>query len=272
MKTRIIITIAAVLFTMVSTAQVRGNGKVTSEKRNVDSFSSIKLTSSADIYISQGQESVVVKTDENVQEYIKTEVEDGTLYIGAKGRGFRSVEKLEVHISVPTLEKLVNSGSGDIYIDNGFKVNGLFISITGSGDLEAELNAVDLELKVVGSGDCDISGITGTLKVTVSGSGDIEANELRLEDCYVKNTGSGDISLQGKTNNLVVNQAGSGDLDAYHLTTVGATITNSGSSDISIHVIERLQVTLNGSGDLTFKGDPATVDVRTNGSGDVYRR
>lgn len=272
MKTRIILTTLAVLVTMFATAQVRGNGKVVKETRSVDNFSEIKLTCSADLYITQGPVNVVVETDENIQEYVKTEVDEGMLYIGTKGRGFRSVNKLEVHITVPDLEKIMNSGSGDFYFEDTYKAKDLFIDINGSGDLDANFNAVNLELKINGSGDSDISGVVGELRISVSGSGDIDAENLKLENCYVKNSGSGDISLEGKTNSLIVNQVGSGDLDAYRLVAVDATINNSGSSDITVDVVESLKVTLNGSGDLTYRGNPKKVDVRSNGSGDVYRR
>ncbi len=272
MKTRIFLTIIMVFVAVLSMAQVRGNGNVKTETRNVDDFSAIKLTCSADLYITQGARSVMVETDENIIELIKTDVDNGTLYIGVKGRGFRSVEKLKVYVSVPSLEKLISSGSGDIYFDGVYKVNDLYININGSGDLEAELKATNLEVKINGSGDSELSGIMGTFKATIAGSGDIDAEDLRLEECYIKNSGSGDISLKGKTNILTVSQNGSGDLDGYHFTAVDATVTNSGSSDITLNVVESLKVSLNGSGDLTYRGEPKKVDVRANGSGEVYKR
>lgn len=271
-KSKLVLSLIMIMLTATLFAQVKGNGKVKSQQRNVDSFSAIKLTCSADLYISQGPQSITVKTDENILELIETKVEDGTLYVSVKGRGFRSVEGLDVIITVPDLEKIHSSGSGDIEFEDVFKTSDLYINLSGSGDLDAEFNATNLELKINGSGDSDISGIMGKFKVSVSGSGDVDAENLKLEECYIKNSGSGDLSLEGKTNNLIVSQHGSGDLDAYHFTAVNATITNSGSADMTLNVVESLKVTLNGSGDLTYRGDPQKVDVRSNGSGDVYRR
>jgi putative autotransporter adhesin-like protein len=272
MNTRLIISLFVVLITMGSYAQTKGSGNVKTQDRNVGNFTGIKLTCSADLYISQGSLAVSVKTDDNLLEYIETEVEDGILNIGVKGRGFRSVKVLEVHITVPDLEKIGSSGSGDIKFNDVFKANNLDIKLSGSGDLDGDFNATNMELKVVGSGDSDISGIMGKFKVSVSGSGDIDAEGLKLEDCYVKNSGSGDVTLKGKTNTLTISQNGSGDLDAYNLTAVSAIVSNSGSSDMTLHVVEKLQVTLNGSGDLTYRGTPGKVDVKSNGSGEVYKR
>jgi len=269
---RITLVFTLIMITIMGYSQIVGSGKIVSESRSTDDFSKIKLSCSADLFITQGSTSVRVKADDNIVGLLETNVENGTLSIEIKGRGFRSANTLEVYISVPELSNIKNSGSGDISIKNGFKGTDLYIGISGSGDLEADLDALNLQLKVSGSGDSDISGIRGMLKVTNSGSGDFEAENLKLEDCDISNSGSGDIELSGKTNNLKVRMMGSGDLDAYNLTSVNVEVKNSGSSDLTLNVVENLKVTLNGSGDVTYRGDPTKVDVRSNGSGDIYKK
>ncbi len=271
-NSRIIITLALVLVASMGFSQTKGSGNVTTVDRNTGDFTSIKLTCSADLYISQGSTAVTVKADDNIVDMVETTVDDGTLVIGVKGRGFRSISVLEVYITTPDLTKLKNSGSGDISFETTFSANDLFIGINGSGDLDAKFDVRNLELKVSGSGDTELNGVRGIFKVTNSGSGDLDAEGLKLEECFIKNSGSGDIELVGKTNNLTVTMMGSGDFDGYSLTAVNATISNSGSSDVTIDVVESLQVVLHGSGDLTYRGNPEKVDVRSNGSGDIYRK
>lgn len=272
MKTRILISIIFVFASVIMIAQTKGNGNVVKENRNVENFASIKLTSTADLIISQGPSSVVVETDENIIDQIKTTVENGVLKIWYKGKGYRSVHGPVVYVTVPSLDKILSLGAGDITFTDVFKTNNLYLSINGSGDVEGNFEVENFELKVNGSGDCDINGIMGMFKVTIAGSGDVNAEGLKLNECFVKNMGSGDLSLKGKANTLTVSQLGSGDLDASRLTAVNAKVSNSGSSDISLNVVESLDVTLNGSGDLVYKGDPEKVNVRTNGSGEVYKR
>lgn len=272
MKISIVITIVLVMIVSLGFSQVRGSGNVITQERDVSNFSAIRLTSFANLYIRQGDKSVTVKTDDNVMDLVETEVENGTLVIGIKGRGLRNVKTLDVFITIPDLNKIKNSGSGDITFKNTFKASDLYIGISGSGDLEANFDVKDLELKVSGSGDSEISGVTGNFKVSISGSGDLEAENLRLTDCVIKNAGSGDIELSGKTNNLTASIMGSGDLDGYNLYAVNVTVSNSGSSDVSVNAIESLKVVLNGSGDLIYRGNAAKVDVKSNGSGEVYKK
>lgn len=270
--TSLIITLVFILMAGLGFSQTKGSGKVISENRNTADFTKIKLTCSADLFINQGSTLITVVADDNLINLIETKVENGTLVVNVKGRGFRYISKLEVHITMPDLSSVKNSGSGDITFENIFKAENLFIGISGSGDLNADFDVRNLELKVSGSGDTELTGIKGVFKVSNSGSGDLEARGLKLKECYIKNSGSGDIELAGKTNNLTATIMGSGDFDGYNLTAVDATVNNSGSSDITLNVVEKLQVVLNGSGDLTYRGNPAKVDVKSNGSGDVYRK
>jgi hypothetical protein len=271
-NSKLFITLAIIFIASMGFSQTKGSGNVITDDRNVGDFTSIKLTCSADLYISQGSKSVTVKADDNIIEMVETTVENGTLVIGVKGRGFRSISVLEVYITTPDLDKLKNSGSGDIVFSDTFAASDLFIGINGSGDLHAKFDVRNLELQVSGSGDTELTGVRGVFKVSNSGSGDLDAEGLKLEECYIKNSGSGDLELVGKTNNLTATINGSGDFDGYNLTAVNATISNSGSSDVVIDVVEELHVVLNGSGDLTYRGNPEKVDVSSNGPGDVYKK
>lgn len=263
---------AFIMSTAVTYAQKSGNGKVVKQEREVADFTGIKLECSADVIITQGEKSVVVKTDENLQEIVTTEVNNGILVIDIEGRGYRSCKVMEVIVSIPDLTRIKNTGSGDIEIKGIYKCRELVVGISGSGDFDAVLDAKNLEIKGMGSGDIEVSGITGMFKAQIMGSGDVDAEDLRLEQCYVKCTGSGDIELEGKTEKLIIGQSGSGDLNAYNLSAVSVDATNSGSGDLAVTVATSLKVSLNGSGDLTYNGNPEKVDVRTNGSGDVYKR
>ena len=63
-------------------SQVRGNGNVEKQERNVGDFTGIEVRSGIDLVVNQGDQSkLVIEADENLQEYIITEVESGVLKI-----------------------------------------------------------------------------------------------------------------------------------------------------------------------------------------------
>src|ERR1044071_4893482 len=62
---------------------IGGSGKIVTEPRTVSNFSTIKLSGSGQVDIEQtGTESLTVTTDDNLMQYIKTEVRGDTLELG----------------------------------------------------------------------------------------------------------------------------------------------------------------------------------------------
>ena len=268
-----LLTFIAVLLLTVSTAMAKSNIDVATENRDLPAFSSIKLICSADLIITQGStQQVIVKADSDIIQFLETRVEDGMLIVDVTKNRLNNIHVLEIHITMPRLEKLVSAGSGDVKINEAFKSNDLQVKLNGSGDFNARLNVSNLEMDINGSGDADFDGVKGSFVLSVRGSGDVAARGLQLETCTLSSVGSGDMELTGSCVDLIISQMGSGDINAYGLKAVNAIATNMGSGDLLITVAESLQAKLMGSGDLTYNGNPAKVKVTANGSGEVYSR
>jgi hypothetical protein len=253
-------------------AQVRGNGIVKEQTRILNKFQSIASVGSVDVIVKQGDHfSAVVRADENLIPYIKTEVKNNTLYVSVS-RSIWDAKTLEVYVTTKDLQRVMLSGSGDFFCKTPFKTSNLQLIISGSGDVEAALQAENVQVKVSGSGDVNITGIRGNLEVDGVGSGDVQAGGLQLESCSVKLAGSGDVKLKGRTAKLTVSVVGSGDVDARELAAVKVNIKDTGSGDVSVHAIDSLDALLMGSGDLRYSGTPSHVKVSAHGSGDVYKK
>ncbi len=272
MKTKSGILMRTIAFLLVLSTAMPLAAQVATQERQVAPFSSIRQTTFADVYISYGENhSVTVKADSDIIDRIITRVENGVLTITSKGN-FRNVHVLDVYVTMPRLDKLMNTGSGDIECKGALKGKNVEISISGSGDLRADLDAVNLEMKITGSGDVNLSGVRGIFQLTITGSGDVNASGLQLDTCAVYISGSGDVKLKGKAANLITKTVGSGDMNAFGMTAVNVNAKSNGSGDIIVSVVERIEAMLNGSGDLVYYGSPAYVNVVSNGSGDVYRK
>lgn len=250
--------------------------QVQTQDRNVGSFTGIHQTTSADIFVTKGSTvSVKVKADADRIDYITTDVSNGILTIGTNKNmhdSFWNIKTLEVYITMPKLENLENSGSGDIEIDGEIPGDNVVVKISGSGDLDADLAAKNLKLMIAGSGDVELSGVRGDFLIKIAGSGDVETDNLTLDDCEIEVAGSGDIRLKGKAARLSVKLAGSGDINCYGLVAANVNIKSNGSGDLVVNAAEKINAVLNGSGDLTYYGSPEYVDVESNGSGEVYRK
>ena len=114
MKKKIILAVIAALFSnlvFANSEKVKGNGNVTLQSKTVNSFNKIATGGSIDIAISQGnQEGVTIETDENLQQYIITEVKDNTLSIHVKDNISLTSTKLKVKIDCKKLEAISAGG------------------------------------------------------------------------------------------------------------------------------------------------------------------
>jgi len=157
-----------------SSSSVKGSGVAASETRDVGPFGSVDLAGTNNVVIRVGeQQSVVVRADDNLIDRVTTHVRSGKLVIGNTPGSFSTKSPMSVEVSVPALNALTLSGSGNIVVD-GIEAQSLTVTLPGSGTLTA-------------------SGTTTRLGVTVSGSGMVQFGRLVANDVHAVVSGSGTI-------------------------------------------------------------------------------
>ncbi len=229
---------------------VSGNGKVETERRSVPAFSSISVGGSGTLRVHRGARKLEIACDSNVLPYITTVVSGGELRIGLKPfTSLGNVTKMEFDVTIPELEGVSLSGSGNAYID-AFKGNSFEGALSGSGGIKAELEYRTVALKLSGSGGFDASVKAGRFDLVCSGSG----------GAYIK----------GKAEGAAIALSGSAELGARDFAASDAKIVASGSSRMEIRAARSLDVTLSGSGELRYWGNPS-VSTRVSGSGRVSK-
>jgi hypothetical protein len=237
-------------FVLASCVGARGNGNVTTEKREVPAFTSLSLSGSGTLRLKKGDFKVLVITDSNVQPAILTEVSGGTLHIGARlGRMPIWPTKLEYEVSLPSLDGIGVSGSGNIESE-AFSGSDIGIDISGSGSIAGAFSYRNAKASISGSGSLQGDGAFGSL------------------DCRL--SGSGRAKLSGLASSLAVNLSGSGSLDGRDLSADKIKVDVSGSGEVDIRAKEFVEARLSGSGSLRYWGNPK-VDARTSGSGRIER-
>ena len=142
--------------------------------------------------------------------------------------------------------------------------------ITGDIRFEVVLPAVDA-LIVSGSGDAEVRAPSALQRIELSGSGDVEVAGLAGDELAVDLSGSGDVGVEGEVSRQTVSIDGSGSYDGREVSCDDASVTVSGSGDADVTVVETLEAVVDGSGSITYGGDPA-VDSQVSGSGEVTRR
>lgn len=217
---------------LTACAVVKGDGQATSEPRELSSFDAVSNATMVPVSVEVGQEqSVEVLCDDNLIEYILTDVEGQTLKIHiTNGVLAQPVADCEVLITAPELRELESSGSG------GLEAWGV---------------------------------LSGLARVHSSGSGRVDVRDIHTDAIEAQNSGSGGITLAGVAGFASLDNSGSGGINGQALVCEGAELDNSGSGSISLTVNGDVELHLSGSGNVELFGEPVVGEQSDSGSGDV---
>ena len=208
-------------------------GEPTSQTRTVDGATAVDLRSSGTVTVTIGDEpELVITAGENVIDRLTSDVVDGVLVLGASGPWFGTLGPVTYDLTIPSLEAVTVSGSGDVVV----------------GRLDA-----------------------GSLALEISGSGEIVAKTLAAETVSAVISGSGTIGLAGKSARQDVEISGSGRHEAADLVSADVDVLVSGSGSADVTATDSLNVSVSGSGSVTYGGNPS-VTSRISGSGSVTPR
>jgi uncharacterized protein YxeA len=212
---------------------VHGNHNVTKSERNTGSFTGIKVSSGVDVYLKQGdKESVTVEADENLHEYIITEVKGGILHVYTDAN-IREAERERVYVTMKDINSVQTTSAGDIVGESPIKSENLELSASSAGDITLEIYAKETEIDISSSGDISLSGETEKMKADLSSAGDLKAYQLKAKEA-----------------DLSVSSAG----------------------DADINVSEKLTARASSAGDINYMGDPKSIDVHTSSAGGIHKR
>lgn len=214
--------------------KIKGNGKTTVIHKTTASYDAVNFAGNFDYTLISGPEgNISIEGEENLLQYIITEVKNNVLTVRTQNRiQLQTSRNKAIVITVPfeDIHTVSLNGSGDVYTKNPIVASHFNTSVTGSGDIVLDVEADAIEANVTGSGDLVLKGKTRALKVSVIGSGDYKGYNLEANDVQVSIQGSGDAKV----------------------------VCNG-----------HLKARVAGSGDIKYKGHPKTKDSKVAGSGSI---
>ena len=169
--------------------RVEGEGPIVTKTLQLEQFSSIEMQGVDDVYITYGTEqSVRVKGNENIIPRIKTEVVNGTWYIELENENYGQYE-LTYYLEVPTIENIVNSGTGDVIIPDQMQLENFSVRLVGTGNFFGfPLAADQCMVDISGAGDCEIT-VNNRLDVIIDGTGSVYYKGSAIVNTDIKGTG-----------------------------------------------------------------------------------
>ena len=213
---------------VINGKSAQGSGNIITEEREVSQFDKVQLKGSGNVFLTPGEkQALIIKTDDNIMPLIETDVSGKKLTI-SHGKHHLRPTAFEVFITVKNLKGVAISGSGDISGKGRFVTDTFYAEISGSGDVDLEVETSKLASKISGSGAIRLAGKAQDYTVSISGSGEINAFDVQAETVSVKISGSGDCRVNA-TESLDAKISGSGDVYYKGRPRINTKISGSGS-------------------------------------------
>ncbi len=233
MKTNLLVLASILLLTTTSYGcRTEGSGKITSEVRQLESFSGIELKSAANVYVTQGDvQEVRVEAEDNLLGKINTTVKNNSLVIDDEDN-IKYTKQVTIYITVKDLCLLELTGSGNIVTRSQFICDFMSIKLSGSGDIRVLVNSKSLKGNLSGSGNLVLNGSSAETDYRISGSGNINARDL---NCF------------------------------------SSAVAISGSGTSTVDVKNDLNVTITGSGNVHYVNEPSKIASKIIGSGEISK-
>jgi len=212
---------------------ITGNGHVVKQKRNVAEFSGIKVGSGIEVFLTQGEtQSLEVEADENLQDWIRTEVEGSVLHIFTEKR-IRFAKVKKAYITCKTMDRIDISSAGDVTGLTPFKTKKLEIEMSSAGDLHFEVEAHEVGITISSAGNAYLKGKTDSLRAELSSAGDLNAFDLEAKE------GEVNVSSAGKA---------------------------------KVFVTEEASFSSSSAGNIEYKGEPRVRQIQTSSAGSVNKK
>jgi len=220
-----------VSFGGIEVGTVKGSGKVVTAVRSVSGFNRIDLSGIGQLFIEVGEEEALdIEAEDNLLQYIETDVSGDTLTIGIKsGTSIQPTREINYYLTVIDLESISVSGAGNVQTD-ALSSSDFLIRISGAGNIDIErLDANNLDVNISGLGNLDINGgQVDTQDIDISGSGNFDAVEMESSEAGIHLSGLGGASVW-VTGKLDADISGAGSVKYKGNPTVKSNVTGLGS-------------------------------------------
>ncbi len=170
---------------------IKGNKNVIIKTRNLNNdFSKISASEGLEVILSQNNEnSIKVQADENLHQYIITEVIDETLKLHTSDQ-LGKAEAKKIYVNFKTISDINSSSGASIKSLNEINANKISIKATSGSKQNIYVASENLYCSSSSGASINLKGKSNIINATSSSGSSINAIELLSSSCKI-NTSSG---------------------------------------------------------------------------------
>lgn len=196
-KASFFLLLAGLLTTACQFNGVKGSGNVVSQNRPVtEDFKSIKAGNGLDIVLEQAPtSSIEVKADDNLQQHIKTTIQNGVLVITSDVNSYMNVESKEIIVKMPTIESIKIMEGSSFESRNTIKANELNIKCKTGATMKIAIECEKATVEATEAGSITIEGKAINLETAATTGSHIQAAKLLSNDIIASASTAGSITI-----------------------------------------------------------------------------
>lgn len=196
---------------------VRGNGDIVTIEREVGYFDAIRITGSRSSVVYGDHEGPVrITADENLLDYIVTEVQDNRLLVTTENNvNLRATKRVHLEIPARFVNDIRVSGSNRMTLE---EIDQHQFNIRGSGSTRIEAHGFvdELNIRMSGSSRIDAGNLISEI-VSLRTSGSSRAKIHALDVIEARTSGSSRIQYYGKPTHIQSQSTGSSSISSIEL-------------------------------------------------------
>lgn len=157
---------------------IKGNGDVVREIRDVDDFSSVKVSHGLEVHLVPDKSGfVVVEADNNLLQTIETEVSGNELKIYTKDQ-IRLAESKKVFVHYQQIDRIRSSSGSFVYTDEILQSKSLILTASSGSHQKIAINTSRLNTKCSSGAHISIEGKSQEATFKASSGSHIKAKNL----------------------------------------------------------------------------------------------
>lgn len=252
MKTKIITLALFTLGLKSLTAQ-------TTQTREIGPFTKIQGSGAVKIYYTQSDTlGLTIKGEENEIGFVKTSVDDNTLFVSTNGT-FK--ETIRVYVAHNALKDVSLSGAVSLVSRNTIKASDFNISLSGATNVDVEINANKITSIQSGATSLKLAGTTDQFISETSGASSVKAYALNSKTTAVTTAGASNAKVSA-SEKLTANATGASSIkfkgDAKDVVAEAST-----ASSITKIVDENTSEKIGKRDSTTKDGDSVVINIRS---------
>lgn len=175
MKSRVyLMSLVSLLFLTASCIKksVKPSDAITIESRSLSGFDKLDVSDALDVYLTMGSsEGVVIEANENLHDYIITDVVNGRLKIRLKNNvRIKSGATIKIYVNAVSMGNVTISGASRVEVSGEIHATDFKMDISGASSFQGSVYSTNSEFEISGASRVETWGGTTDARINISGA------------------------------------------------------------------------------------------------------